>query len=237
LGNDIIKNKKKLTTGSINIGNNLSSTGAINIGGALSTTVFNGLVSLKSLISANVSDTISLFDNITTGAINLGSSMTTGAINIGNNATNTGTIKIGGGSTNITLSGTTSMISPSKLTYSTLPTLASNQIGYTLTFGSGNSYTGGINSTWTSLFSFTVPIGIWLININLYNNSSTTAIISISQSSNSYRGDLINHFESGRYLHMSGYISISGLYYLNANSPLAFLASFGSVFVTLTRIA
>ena len=71
LGNDIINFFLNLTTGSINIGNNLSSTGAINIGGSLSTTVFNGLVSLKSLISANVSDTISLFNNITTGTINL----------------------------------------------------------------------------------------------------------------------------------------------------------------------
>jgi hypothetical protein len=76
--------------------------------------------------------------------------------------------------------GRINMSTPQLLSYTTMPTFATNQVGYSTTLVSLPSFTtSSTPSDITSPASFTLPIGVWLINESMSRHASTSDITNI----------------------------------------------------------
>ena len=70
--------------------------------------------------------------------------------------------------------GTVTCKNPPKLSYTAVPTMATNQVGYTQTASVG---VVTLNTTWISMCSVTLPIGVFMVvcTLTVYGYSGSTA--------------------------------------------------------------
>ena len=88
---------------------------------------------------------------------------------------------------NLTVTGKISTPIPLTMTYTTLPTFTSGQIGYTSTFLSDTSGSLGNANTFKTLYTWsTPPIGVFLVEFSMSFTSGSTLGLSISTSATAY---------------------------------------------------
>jgi len=121
-------------------------------------------------------------------------------------------------SNNLTVSGNVTMPSSPTLSYSTLPTLTSGQIGYTMS----SSHSTGTISTNTNLTvcSLLLPAGVWLLTGAIYITGTGTFSVSIATSPT---GDVSQGYTN--YFNNSGYNLISLTYVATVSSPTTYYLS------------
>ena len=75
---------------------------------------------------------------------------------------------------NLSVSGAVTAASPTVLSYSTMPTLASNQVGYTVQNFATSSVSVS-NNVGTTIATWTLDVGVWLISYQLRLVSASTS--------------------------------------------------------------
>jgi hypothetical protein len=169
---------------SYQIGNNPSRTGSILIGQAQ-------LASLTRISGLEIQGyKLNVCTNTTTTPLAvplvIGDSVITSAVNIGKSGANTGiqgTASVAGLVT-ATL-GVTSPI-PYRVSYSTLPTFTSSQIGYTIQSVIATNTTVGIAGSFFNPFSattFSLDIGVWSMQYQIRLRSATSSTVTVFASS------------------------------------------------------
>jgi hypothetical protein len=166
IGDDMLSNAvdtattmmSNITTGSLEIGTGLT-TGALTLGNATNTnTVGNFNLIGDALTSSAVSSATTLMSNITTGSVKLGAGITTGFTNIGESLT-TGFLNLGS-SASVASTGGVRIWKPLYLLYTSLPTLATNQVGYAII---GTGTVNQVTTTVTTIRQMVIPSGVWLV--------------------------------------------------------------------------
>lgn len=161
---------------------------------------FNNKIVVNTIEALNVSSTVNLYNNLTTGSLNLANGMTTGAIAIGNNSMTgnlilrtTGQLLLGNVASNIELGTTSSIVNTISMgnTSTSNLNLGSTMIGGQINIGSvlttgaitmgGASQTGAINIRTTGAlnmgtFSSAIQIGTSTCPSISIGNTSTTSL-------------------------------------------------------------
>jgi len=251
-------NTGTITIATVNTGNTDASP-AISIGADSGTKTIKINNNTNSVHCSSLDITGSGINNITnaTGSVDIGNLQTSGVLNIGVNGSRTGAINIatnGGQSTNITVGASStsafnvaspfSTFYPLQLTYTSIPTLSTNSQGYRTTLvTNGTATTSGTANTVTQWSSFSVPAGIWIVEVSLFVNASSIAyfehyISSTTGSSDSSRA------AGGNTSSTSGCISRNTViinttstasWYLNGKSSGVSIG-ITTIYVTITRI-
>ena len=150
------------TTGALNMGTNAGRTGGINIATS------SAICPINIMNGATTGGSV----NIANGT---GASQTT-TVNIGTGST-TGAVTIGGGSNVINLAV------PPTLTYASLPTFTTTQIGYTFSSVIATDTNVAASNTYANPFSaFTLPVGVYsmVYQIRYKTASGSTTLSTVS---------------------------------------------------------
>ena len=198
----------------------------IAIGNSFSTTTLNGVISFANLAIDSV-------DRATAGTLSLGTSIAN-LVNISRSTINTavlGTLSVAEG---------ISLPTPINLTYTTIPTYSSSQIGYRFQYNPANFTMTGTSTQNVYTFS-SLPIGVYILQAQLLVNntnynvnfgfSATSATQDTSQITTS-QGVAAGHVNLSTVWKQS---TVSNIYVIISSTTIAYTLQY--IYMTYTRIA
>jgi hypothetical protein len=253
------------TTGNIDTGN-LQTTGVINIGTGVRTTSGNGGAinigtgagctnSLNISNGSTHSGTVNIMNGAAcSGIINLASGTgTTPTTNVNIAAgTTTGVVTIGNSASTTSLNGATTIASvtlpnPINLSYATLPTFTSSQIGYSNVVALNTTFTvpayvvGPPAVSAHNMQTITLTLGVWAIScgcryggggLQPFSVGISDTINYLQNFSPTSLGVEVNSFANSNFI-----ANGASTYYFIAQNNLATTIAIDSIYVKITRIA
>jgi hypothetical protein len=149
-------------------------------------------------------------DTVTEGTLTIGGTNTT-SVNISENTTVTGTL----GATTVTASGGITTPLPILLSYTTLPTFTSNQIGYQDVRTLITTSESLVNDTRTPISfpsgNILLPIGVWSISFGIRFISTGTTLVTGYETYTTYAsGIFIGGFILAKTLGLTSYTTTAG---------------------------